>query len=175
MGDSEDETRKASVAMTQMLAVGGWYQRDAEWLRHRLRRGFRISAADVEDVAQDTWLRLIRNPPARVDHPRALLARIASNLLRDRKRRERLRDTMPAATHGEQAWTGPQALGDQEAAFELQNIILGLPDIYRDVFLLSRFRRMTNQDIAAHLGVSVKTVEWRIGKALELCMRRLDD
>jgi DNA-directed RNA polymerase specialized sigma24 family protein len=32
---------------------------------------------------------------------------------------------------------------------------------------------MTNRDIAAHLGLSVKTVEWRIGRAIELCMRGL--
>lgn len=172
MGNSDGKTHNLTGMET---AVAGWYERDAEWLRRRLRRNFRISAAEVEDIAQDTWLRLIRSPPAQIDHPRAFLARIALNLMRDRKRHERVREQVPVTRPVEHGWAGPRALGDQEAALELKNIILDLPAIYRDVFLLSRFRRMTNQDIATHLGVSVKTVEWRMGKALEMCMRRLGD
>jgi RNA polymerase sigma-70 factor (ECF subfamily) len=32
---------------------------------------------------------------------------------------------------------------------------------------------MTNHDIAEHLGISVKTVEWRMSKAMEHCMTKL--
>ena len=62
---------------------------------------------------------------------------------------------------------------EQEADQLLEQIIVDLPQNLRDVFLLSRFRRMTNHDIAEHLGISVKTVEWRMSKAMEHCMTKL--
>ncbi|WP_422631407.1 winged helix-turn-helix transcriptional regulator [Pseudomonas proteolytica] len=34
---------------------------------------------------------------------------------------------------------------------------------------------MSNVEIAAALGISVKTVEWRMGKALALCMSKVRD
>ena len=68
---------------------------------------------------------------------------------------------------------GPDRLQEQEADQLLEQIIVDLPQNLRDVFLLSRFRRMTNHDIAEHLGISVKTVEWRMSKAMEHCMTKL--
>ncbi|MGE6694809.1 MULTISPECIES: RNA polymerase sigma factor [Sphingobium] len=161
---------------TVEMSVDQWYQRDADWLQRLLRRNFRLQPAEADDIAQDTWLRLLRNPPRRVNHPRAFLSHIAANLFRDRKRREQVRaDHRHVTVANDMEWAGPAALGEQEAEYELARIIVDLPDTYRDVFVLSRFRRMTNMDIAAHLGISVKTVEWRIGKAIDLCMRRLKD
>lgn len=64
---------------------------------------------------------------------------------------------------------------EQEATVELERIVLDLPEKMRDVFVLSRFRHMSNVEIAAALGISVKTVEWRMGKALALCMSSLRD
>lgn len=177
MSGPETETHeRRGAAVSVEMSVDQWYHRDADWLHRLLRRHFRLQPAEADDIAQDTWLRLLRNPPNRVDHPRAFLSRIAANLFRDRKRRDQVR-----ANHGrlmvanDTEWTGPAALGEQEAEYELERIILDLPETCRDVFVLSRFRRMTNQDIAVHLGVSVKTVEWRISKAIDLCMRRLKD
>lgn len=70
---------------------------------------------------------------------------------------------------------GQPGLLEQEAVLELERIVLDLPEKIRDVFVLSRFRHMTNAEIATTLGISVKTVEWRMGKALAYCMSRLRD
>jgi hypothetical protein len=43
-----------------------------------------------------------------------------------------------------------------------------LPESYRAVFLRSRFGACTNIKIAAELGISVKTVEYRITQSLKL-------
>lgn len=48
----------------------------------------------------------------------------------------------------------------------LQETIAALPPKCREVFVLSRYEDMSYKEIAAHLGISVKTVENQMGKAL---------
>lgn len=51
------------------------------------------SAADADDVVQDTFVRAIERPPQRLDEPvRPWLVKVALNLSRDRLRRRRHRD-----------------------------------------------------------------------------------
>lgn len=148
------------------------YRTHADWLRRHLAR-LGARAGEADDIVQDTWLRAAGRGEE-IEHPKAFLSRTALNLLRDRSRREAVRERhrqVAANDIGIAART--PGFAEQEAEFELKQIILDLPEIYRDVFVLSRFRRMTNADIAAHFGISIKTVEWRLGKALELCMIRL--
>lgn len=51
---------------------------------------------------------------------------------------------------------------------QIQKAIDGLPPKCREVFLLSRISNMTYKEIAKSLGISEKTVENQIGKALKL-------
>ena len=146
----------------------------AAWLQATLQQRLRLQPAEADDIVQDVWLRLLRAPRVAVDHPRALLSRIALNLFRDRRRREAVRASHRAAVIGalaqSAAWNGQN---EQEIRLEMERLILALPPLYREAFLLSRFGRMTHAEIAVHLDVSVKTVEYRIGKALELCLSGL--
>lgn len=50
----------------------------------------------------------------------------------------------------------------------LKEAIDRLPPKCREIFLLSRFSKMTYKDIAASLGISTKTVENQLGKALRM-------
>ncbi|HEX9509989.1 MAG TPA: RNA polymerase sigma-70 factor [Puia sp.] len=56
---------------------------------------------------------------------------------------------------------------DRDYRLSLQKGIDRLPPKCREVFLLSRFSNMTYKQIAASLGISVKTVENQLGKALK--------
>jgi RNA polymerase sigma-70 factor (ECF subfamily) len=149
----------------------------ADWLRQLLSRRLRSQPADIDDLVQETYLRAIRRPVAEISHPKAYLSQIALNLFRDTKRREAVRaDHRRAVQSDVTQGAGPATgMSDQEASVELVRLIRDMPEPFRDVFTLSRFRHMTNRDIAAHLEISVKTVEWRMGKALDYCLSRLRD
>lgn len=62
-----------------------------------------------------------------------------------------------------------------ELTENIRKSIEELPDTYRHTFTLSRFDEQTNIQIAVKLGVSVKTVEYRISQALKILRVKLKD
>lgn len=62
-----------------------------------------------------------------------------------------------------------------ELTENIKKAINELPEGYRDTFSLSRFGEKTNVEIAASLGVSVKTVEYRITQSLKILRVKLKD
>ena len=128
-------------------------------------------------MAKDTGGGAARSPVAFAARPpRALLLWIAINLARDQMRRARARGRpAPLAANDIAPLAEAGAEGDQEYLFELKRVVLGLPTELRDVFVLTRFTGMSYADVARQLGVSVKTVEWRMAKALAICARLLSD
>jgi len=56
---------------------------------------------------------------------------------------------------------------------QMQKAIAELPDSYREVFDRSRFTSKTNNEIALELGISIKTVEYRITQSLKILRKRL--
>jgi RNA polymerase sigma factor (sigma-70 family) len=151
------------------------YRRYGAWLRAALMRRFGTAPHDTDDVVQEAWLRLARYAPeAAARHPRALLLSIAGNLVRDDARRRVRRGATIAIDRLGDADT-PAVMPEQIAVLALKETILTLPPVCRDVFVLSRFSAMTYEEIADHLGIAVKTVEWRMGKALAHCAAALGD
>jgi RNA polymerase sigma factor (sigma-70 family) len=143
----------------------------AAWLRSMLRRRFEPDLA--EDLVQDTYLRVIGSGRAAdIRHPRAFLWRVAANLAADMGRRQSRR---PSAEPMRDGVTEPGFPADQAEQLMLKQIILDLPEPLRQVFLLSRVGGLTYESIARHLNISVKTVEWRMSKALARCAERLED
>lgn len=144
------------------------YRRYSGWLGGLLRRQLGPERQVAEDLVQETWIRASRyDVTAPGHHPKALLKQIAVNLARDHMRRNVIRGGRPV--EGEAASDALARLAtpaDQEAELMLKQLVLGLPRKLRDVFLLSRFTGMTYDEIAHHLGISVKAVEWRMSKAL---------
>ena len=102
--------------------------------------------------------------------PKAFLLTLASNIgmsraRRDRRRTEILEEASPTRAQAQAA--------DQLDAVQLEEIILGLPQPLRDVFVLSKIGGLTTVQIGEALGISPKTVEWRMTRALALCSARL--
>ncbi len=57
----------------------------------------------------------------------------------------------------------------------LYETIEHLPPKCRQVFLLSRVRRMTYGEIARHCGISRKMVEKHVSHALAVCMEKVSE
>ena len=62
-----------------------------------------------------------------------------------------------------------------ELAANIKKAIEELPEEYRETFKMSRFGEMSNANIAKRLGVSVKTVEYRITRSLKILRVKLKD
>ncbi|MCB0571686.1 MAG: RNA polymerase sigma-70 factor [Phaeodactylibacter sp.] len=131
----------------------------------------------VEDLVQEVFLELWRkreklqiNTSLKAYLRRAAVNR-SLNYIRDRKIRFDVEESeTPLAS------TNPTA-GQQIETMELQGAIDQaidrLPERCRAVFVLSRFEDMSYIEIARQLGISVKTVENQISKALKLLREAL--
>lgn len=142
------------------------YRRYSPWLTAKLRARF---GPEAEDIGQDAWLRLAAlDSLDAIRHPKAFLLRTATNLALDRYRHGQV---VARSAHLLQSEADSEA--DQLEAVLLEDVIFGLPAPLRDVFVLSRFRGLSHARIGEQLGISERTVEWRMSKALALCAKRL--
>lgn len=149
-------------------SLNGLYRRYSDWLGRRLRG--RVGSADAADVVQETYLRLTPYLLAEIRYPKALLLRVALNLVRDEKRKAAYRERMLA----NEAFGDAVVVDNPVDGLHLKQILLTMPPLYRDVFVLSRFDGMTYSEIALVHGISLATVERRMAKAIDHCMAQLD-
>ena len=127
---------------------------------------------DAQDATQESLTRLLRyghTEPAHAWKP--LLYRIASNIACDEARSRASHHTIDHVSIEDEEIvsedpTPEQVLTQQQEMAMLQRAILALPDKCRQVYLLHRMRNMTYVQIAEHCGLSQKTVEKHISKAL---------
>ncbi|TBU92179.1 RNA polymerase subunit sigma [Stutzerimonas kirkiae] len=138
------------------------------WLRRRL-----CKREDAADMAQDTFLGVLRSGQAeQLREPRAYLQTLAKRMLWDFWRRQELERNYLAALAELPETCAPseEELALLSEAILLLDQLLGdLPDKVRHAFLLNRLEGMTHPQIAAHLGVSLSTVERWIRQALVHC------
>lgn len=132
-------------------------------------------AAEAEDVAQETMLRLWRGAGAWRPGEAgagAWLYRVASNLCLDRLRRRR-----PAAELPEDAPDGkPTAvamLARADRAMALDAALAELPERQRLAVVLRHIEERGNPEIASVLGVSVEAVESLLARGRRALVARL--
>jgi RNA polymerase sigma-70 factor (ECF subfamily) len=134
--------------------------------------------AAAEDLAQEAWLRIARGGTPAIANPRAYLFRIAANLAVDYQRSESRR--LLAADEIEALLDIPDEAPDAAAIatardelIALQRALDELPARRRAIFLAARLGGRTHREIAGDLGVSIRTVEINVQRALEHCADRL--
>lgn len=138
-------------------------------------------AATAADLVQETWLRIVKLDPHRpIDNPRALLFRIAINLVTDHYRRSSkeaqvfiedalTEDVVDRTPSIEEEILSKQQLRTLEAAIE------ELPTKRRAIFLMLKCERMTYAQVARALGISESTVMTQLVKAMAFCKKRVQD
>lgn len=170
-----DENEGANAPLSAAAVIGSHHRSIVRFLR---RRG--ATHDDALDMAQDAYVRFLKYEGATtIDSPSAMLFRIAGNIAADHGRaaaaRRRLRFLDADAYQAELVSEEPSA--EREiAAQQIVGIVLmavaALSPQCRTVFLLSRIDGLTYTEIAAHCGISVKTVEKHVSHALRACAER---
>ena len=136
------------------------------------------SAEDAEDIAQDCMERLMRYRSHAEDELRLLLYRIARNRLADLGRAAPAALHQPLAEHdvSEAPSPTPSPLRQAESRQMLNTLrqaLLKLPERCREAYLLNRINGMSYSQIAHHRGITAKTVEKQIARALQGLRREL--
>lgn len=147
-----------------------FYRDQAPKLRRRLRARLG-SGEDASDLVQDAFARLLgADPLYQLRHPEAFLSRIVRNLLIDRSRRVATRcEHVPLDEEAEMIAVPPQqtdAIEVDQMRNRFRELVATLPARMQEVFLLHRVEELSYKDIAARLGISVRTVEWHVAEAI---------
>ena len=151
-------------------------QYDKVLRRYVLRAG---SQNDVDDIVQETYIRLLHRIRKSPDTEISLsyIFQTALSVLRDRYRRQRARGaalTEPMEHEfGTRRFAPDVQLDDSQRLLRLQAAIQALPPKIRDVFVLVKFERLRLDEAARELGVSKKTVQRRLARALESCHQKV--
>lgn len=141
------------------------------------------SREDAQEILQETYLRLLRQPSfERIrQNARAYLFQTATNLSHDFFRRrsqksiEAEADMFAASGLGAPQWSGwpEMALQGEQTQSIVVDALTELPPATRTALLLHRFQDLTHREIALRLGVSERTIERYIKDGLSHIASRL--
>lgn len=173
--NGDDGALVAAALAGQQIAFTMLMRRHKDGL-YRFVRHYVGDADEAYDLLQDSfvaaWKALPRYDPER---PFAVwLRRIALNKCRDWARRRMVRrlvqpratiDGLEAVTAPDPAPSAETQLIDQEALRRLDKAIAALPGKLKEPLILTTLEGMSQQAVAALLGISVKTVETRVYRA----------
>lgn len=120
----------------------------------------------MQDVMLELWRR--RESLARDTSPQAYLFQSTRNRALNHVRHERVerRGELILTETADVEASAPGELVEEEIEVALRAAVSDLPERCREVFELSRTHGLKYSEIATVLGISVKTVEAQMGKAL---------
>lgn len=133
------------------------------------------SLADIDDLVQETYTRLLRvREKGQVRSTRGLLFATARNVARDLFRRRAVARTTSVmeVDHAELVDESPaphEVVSRSQEMEMLSAAIEALPTRCRAVFVLRRFENLSYREIALRMGISENTVEVQLAKALRRC------
>ena len=161
------------VLMTDASAnrrLSDWFRQWRMPLRKFLIRRNSASSADVDDISQEVFLRLLRyNPTELVEHPQAYLFKMASNVAAEWSIRARARHPH------DPKWLSDLLTEDlpedgivrESVQAEVERAILSLPPRHREILKLQYYEGLSHVEIAQRLGSTPRSVKRSIIKSYQ--------
>ena len=131
--------------------------------------------AEAEDLTQEVLIRLLQQEGPRSD---SYIFQIAQNLLIDRQRRLAVRErhlrAVAAMPHREHDPIDAHVIveGRQQLALATA-AIADLPERTRQIFILYRFEKMSQEEIGLAFGISASAVKQQVAKAMAALARAM--
>jgi RNA polymerase sigma factor (sigma-70 family) len=159
--------------------LAAWFQRWRRPVRHWLSDRSAVPAAELDDLAQEVFLRLLRySDDIAIENPQGYLFRIAANVAnewRERARRKRPHDDswledLQIATSEEPE----NALARERVQDQVRKAVMRLPPRQREVLALHVSDGLTYQEIAARLGLTPRMVLRDLTRAYSRLRVQLD-
>ena len=144
--------------------IGTWTRR----LRNRQQ---------AQDLAHDTFVRVLESNPDSVEQPRAYLHQTARNIAVDGFRREELRDAKELAVappSSSETGDPEQYLRAIQLAESVERALQELPLNCRKVFVWQKIEGLTQAEIAERLGLSRNMVEKYMIRTLRHLRERVE-
>lgn len=171
--------RPQSGAVADEATFDEWFR---QWYAPLVRYACSMTDGDVEeaeDIVQQVFAKLWEQR-ASVDVQFSIKAYLykmvhnrALNRIRHHQTRQHYNDhQMRVLADARQE---PSEQTEHELQAQYKKVLQELPLQCRQVFELSRFEELKYREIADQLGISVKTVETHIGKALKILRRELSE
>jgi RNA polymerase sigma-70 factor (ECF subfamily) len=156
--------------------------RHFRWPLLRYFRRRTKDTADLEDMVQEVFVRLIRRGGTSAlarENLSAYVFETASSVLKDRLRKHVTRhveahESFDNDKHSDVDFSPEHVLLGKERLVRATAVLLELPERTRVIFVLRRLEGMRFNDIAARLGISVSAVEKHMQRAITHLMRRIE-
>lgn len=135
---------------------------------------FMIRAEDVEDVLQETYVRVVKSDTNLISSPKAYLYRAARNIALNELNRKSNSATDFIEDIAKQDFEDDITAIDLQAHNKIKFEVFAqamalLPPKCRKVFLLKKVYGLTHKEIAGRLDIAVKTVDAHLIKGLFKC------
>jgi len=137
-------------------------------------------SGDADDVTQEVWLRLVRHQNLNGQEPSfGFLCTIASNVIIDRDRKGRVRQTDAHFPLDEDAVPSPAQspeydLRSKEGVEVIRRAFSSLNEKSRQAMILHRFRGLTYEKIGKEMEISISMVRKHILHALHHISREIE-
>ncbi|MCC8153340.1 MAG: RNA polymerase sigma-70 factor [Tannerellaceae bacterium] len=138
-----------------------------------------VATDDAEEIVQDVMVWLWENRDNIVIQTTLIqyLFRSVRNKCINHIHKERLKEKVfhSLSIHQETLFDDPDCYVVEELSRKIEESLNGLPESYREAFILSRIDGKTYNEIASLLQVSSKTIDYRIQQALKILRVQLKD
>ena len=170
---------ESTESVSGPLSASQWFATEVEPHETALRAYLcnLVSVADIDDLVQETYARLLRaRDRGPIASPRGLLFATARNAARDILRRRVTANTFPITENEvshvfDDAPSVVETVSRRQEADLLEAAIADLPPRCREILVLRKFENLSLREIATRLGIAEHTVESQLTKALHRCAK----